>query len=263
MLNREKIIENLKDVKNKVVIMSGKGGVGKSTISTYLGLSLSKEKKRVGLLDCDFHGPTIPKLLGIERFKPEVLGDKILPIEFDEYFRVLSIAFFLQSTEDAVIWRGPLKIGAIRQFLEEVHWGNLDFLLFDLPPGTGDEPLTIAQLIPPPVHCIIVTTPQEVALTSVRKSINFAKKLKMNILGIVENMSGLTCPHCGKDIPFFKKGGGEKCAMDLKIPYLGGIPFDLDLMSSSDSGKPIFYLSEDKKAKAPIMEIGKKIQNIL
>lgn len=263
MLNREKIIENLKNVKNKVVIMSGKGGVGKSTISTYLALSLSKEKKRVGLLDCDFHGPTIPKLLGIERFKPEVLGDKLLPIEFDEYFKVLSIAFFLQSKDEAVIWRGPLKIGAIRQFLEEVYWGELDFLLFDLPPGTGDEPLTIAQLIPPPVHSIIVTTPQEVALTSVRKSINFAKKLKMNILGIVENMSGLTCPHCGKEIPFFKKGGGEKCASELKIPYLGEIPFDLDLMYSSDSGKPLLYLSEEKLAKNSFKEITEKIKNII
>lgn len=263
MLNREKIIENLKDVKNKIVVMSGKGGVGKSTFSTYLSLSLSKEKNRVGLLDCDFHGPTVPKLLGIEKFKPEALDNKILPIAFDEYFKVLSIGFFLQSSDDAVIWRGPLKIGAIRQFLEETLWGTLDFLIFDLPPGTGDEPLTIAQLIPPPVHCIILTTPQEVALTSVRKSINFAKKLNMKILGIVENMSGLFCPHCGKEIPFFKKGGGEKCATDLKIPYLGSIPFDLELMSSSDSGKPLLYLSEENKAKNSFLEIMKKIKSVI
>lgn len=263
MLNKEKIIQNLSGVKNKVVVMSGKGGVGKSTLSTYLALTIAKQRERVGLLDCDFHGPTVPKLLGIEKFKVEVFENKILPISFDDYFKVLSIGFFLQRTDDAVIWRGPLKIGAIRQFLEDVFWGKLDWMIVDLPPGTGDEPLTIAQLIPPPVYCIIVTTPQEVALTSVRKSINFAKKLNMPILGLVENMSGLTCPHCGKEIEFFKKGGGEKCAMDLKIPYLGSIPFDLDLMVSSDSGKPLLYLSEESIAKKSFLEIIKKIKEII
>lgn len=263
MFDRKKIEENLKDIKNKIVVMSGKGGVGKSTFSTYLALSLAKEKKKVALLDCDLHGPTVPKLLGIENFKPEALDEKILPISFDENFKVLSIAFFLQSKDDAVIWRGPLKMGAIRQFLEDVLWGTREFLIIDLPPGTGDEPLSIAQLITSPVYAIIVTTPQEVAITSVRKSINFAKKLKMNILGVIENMSGLACPHCGKEIPFFKKGGGEKCAIDLKVPYLGEIPFDMELMSSSDSGKPLLYLSEEKAAKKSFSEITKKIINLL
>ncbi len=263
MWNREKIEENLKEIKNKLVVMSGKGGVGKSTLSLNLSLAFLKKGYSVGLLDSDFHGPTIPKLLGIEDLRPEIQQNKILPIEVEKNFKVLSMALFLKSKDQAVVWRGPLKFSATRQFLEDVLWGNLDFLIIDLPPGTGDEPLTIAQLISPPVHSIIVTTPQEVALTSVRKSVNFAKLLKMNLLGIIENMSGLSCPHCGKEIPFFKKGGGEALANKFNLKYLGTVPFDLDLVNCSDDGKYLIYLDEKAPSSLAFYEISKKILELL
>ena len=227
------------------MIMSGKGGVGKSTVATNLAFSLGMNGYEVGLLDIDITGPNIPKMLGIEDEK--IGGDEkgIFPIIVPPHLKVISMAFLLSDKDTPVIWRGPLKMGAIRQFLGEVHWGNLDYLIIDLPPGTGDEPLSIAQLIPDSDGAVIVTTPQDVALLDARKSVNFVKALHQPVLGVIENMSGFNCPHCNKEINLFKTGGGEKAAKDMNIPFLGKIPIDSKIVESSDNGKP-FVLHESK-----------------
>jgi len=231
--------KNLEKVKRKIVVLSGKGGVGKSTISAALAKYLSKKGRQVGILDSDIHGPSIPKILGVEDKKAVGAEKGILPIETDEGLKIMSMGYLIPSKDAPVIWRGPMKMGALKQLLGGVLWGNLDYLIIDLPPGTGDEPLSIAQLIPDIDGAIIVTTPQDVALVSVRKSINFVKKMNMNVIGIVENMSGFKCPHCGKKIDIFKTGGGKKAAEDFKIPYLGAIPIDPDIVEIGDSQEKI------------------------
>jgi len=235
--------ENLEGVKHRLVVMSGKGGVGKSTVASNLAIALSLKGYEVGLLDGDLHGPSIPKMLGLGNRKITGEADGLLPVFAMPNLVVMSIGFLLREDDAPVIWRGPLKMGAIRQFLEEVKWGELDYLIVDLPPGTGDEPLSVAQLMPES-DAIIVTTPQDMALLSVRKSINFAKTLKMKIVGIIENMSGLACPHCGKKINLFKTGGGERTALDFVIPFLGQIPIDPRIVEEGDKGIP-FVLSQD------------------
>jgi ATP-binding protein involved in chromosome partitioning len=235
--------ENLESVKHRLVVMSGKGGVGKSTVAANLAIALSLKGYEVGLLDGDMHGPSIPKMLGLGGRKITGEADGLLPVFAMPNLVVMSIGFLIRDDDAPVIWRGPLKMGAMRQFLEEVKWGDLDYLIVDLPPGTGDEPLSVAQLMPES-DAVIVTTPQDVALLSVRKSINFAKTIKMKIVGIVENMSGLTCPHCGKIINLFKTGGGEKAAKDFAIPFLGQIPIDPRIVEEGDRGIP-FVLSQD------------------
>jgi len=187
--------ENLENVKHKIVIMSGKGGVGKTTVAANLAFSLSMKGVEVGLLDVDIHGPNIPKMLGIENKRVTCDGKGIFPIVSPSHLKVMSMGFFLPSNDTPVIWRGPMKMGLIKQFIEEVYWGKLDYLIIDLPPGTGDEPLSIVQLIPNVSGVIIVTTPQDIALLDSRKAVAFAKKLKMPVIGIIENMSGLVCPH--------------------------------------------------------------------
>ena len=250
--------ENLKNVKHKIIIMSGKGGVGKSTVAVNLAAALAKKGRKVGLLDADMHGPSVPKLLGIPNL-PLTVDDKgrIVPFFVPPSIKVVSIAFLLSDRDSPVIWRGPVKMGAIKQFLEEVEWGELDYLLVDLPPGTGDEPLSTAQLVPSPDGAIIVTTPQDVALLSVRKSINFAKAVGLKPIGLVENMYGLECPHCGKMIQLFQDGGVAKATKDLSVPLLGQLPLSPDIANSGDAGKP-FALGSDKAAKA-FDEITKKI----
>ncbi len=242
--------ENLKDVKHKVIIMSGKGGVGKSTVAVNLAAALAKKGRKVGLLDADMHGPSVPKLLGIPNL-PLTVNDKgkIVPFFVPPSIKVVSIAFLLSDRDSPVIWRGPVKMGAIKQFLEEVEWGELDYLLVDLPPGTGDEPLSTAQLVPSPDGAIIVTTPQDVALLSVRKSINFAKAVGLKPIGLVENMYGLECPHCGKMIQLFQDGGVAKATKDLSVPLLGQLPLSPEIAKSGDAGKP-FASGSDKAAKA-------------
>jgi len=237
------VAKNLEGIKHRLLVMRGKGGVGKSTVASNLAIALSLKGYEVGLLDVDIHGPSIPKMLGLGGRKITGGDDGLLPVFAMPNLIVMSIGFFLREDDAPVIWRGPLKMGAIRHFLEEVKWGDLDYLIVDLPPGTGDEPLSVAQLMPES-DTIIVTTPQDVALLSVRKSINFAKTLKMKIVGIVENMSGLACPHCGKNIDLFKIGGGEKAAADFSIPFLGRIPIDPKIVEEGDKGIP-FILSQD------------------
>ena len=258
-----KVVENLQKIRHKIVVMSGKGGVGKSTVATNLAFSLSMNGADVGLLDVDIHGPDIPKMLGIEDAK--ITGDDkgIFPIDVPPHLKVMSMAFLLSSRDTPVIWRGPVKMGAIRQFLGEVHWGNLDYLIIDLPPGTGDEPLSIAQLIPDTSGAIIVTTPQEVALLDSRKAVTFARTLNMHVIGIIENMSGMVCPHCGKSIELFKSGGGSKAALEMQVPFLGKVPIDPKIVETGDSGRPFVMEYSGSESAKSFKEIVEKIERFV
>jgi len=226
------------NVRHVIMVLSGKGGVGKSTVSVNLAYSLSNHGFRVGLLDLDMHGPNIPKMLGIEDHKLTVMGELIEPVHVTGKLSVMSMAFLLPDTSTPIIWRGPMKMAAIQQFLKEVNWGTLDYLVVDLPPGTGDEALTIAQIAPNLRGAVIVTTPQDVATLDARKSVKFIQKLEIPVLGIIENMSGMVCPHCGEEIDLFGKGGGQKIAEELNVPFLGSIPLDIDMRKAGDEGRP-------------------------
>ena len=260
--NKE-IQNNLKDINHILVVMSGKGGVGKSTVAANLALAFSLKGNYVGLLDCDIHGPSIPKLLGIEKATPEASKEGIYPIIVPPNVKVMSMAFLLPSTDSPVIWRGPVKMKVLKDFLGQVKWGMLHYLIIDLPPGTGDEPLSIGQLIPDCDGVIIVTTPQEVALLSVRKSITFARTLGMPIVGIVENMSGFICPHCSKKVDIFGSGGGEKAADELNIPFLGKIPLDTKIVESGDEGKPFVIFQKENVSSHAFSDIVERIEDIV
>ncbi len=244
---QEKEIKNrLAQIKRKILVMSGKGGVGKSSIAVSLAVCLSEAGYKVGLMDVDLHGPSIPHMLGIPSIHtPNISPDKsmgysngaLVPARYNDHLSVVSIECVLEQVDSAVIWRGPLKISAIRQFIAEVAWQELDFLVIDSPPGTGDEPLTVAQTIPD-AEALIVTTPQAVSLRDVRKSINFCKQVNMAIVGLIENMSGFVCPHCGKNTDLFSAGGGEQAAIQMAIPFLGRIPIIPGVVQASDSGIP-------------------------
>ena len=258
--DESKIKNNLNKIKHKILILSGKGGVGKSTVTSNLAVSLSQKKYQVGILDSDFHGPSIPKILGLEDKRPEPTENGIKPILYGSNLKIMSMGFLISNKDAPVIWRGPLKMTAIKQLVGDVEWGNLDYLLIDLPPGTGDEPLSIAQIIPNCDGAIIVTTPQDVALNSVRKSIQFVKQMGMPIIGIIENMSGFTCPHCGKEIDIFKKGGGLKAAKDFDISFLGKIPIDPLIVESGDSGIPFVGNEKDSESSKAFDDIVKNIE---
>jgi ATP-binding protein involved in chromosome partitioning len=232
-----KLIKNMRAIKNKIMVMSGKGGVGKSTVAANLAARLADRGYKVGLLDSDIHGPSIPKMFGIEDEKPTVDENGIVPVAVTENLSVMSIALLLPDKDAPVIWRGPAKMGAIKQFLEEVSWGKLDYLIIDLPPGTGDEPLSIAQLIEKVDGAVVVTTPQDVAIVSVRKSIRFAEILEIPVIGLVENMSGIICPHCDEKMELFKKGGAEQAAADFNIQIIGELPLDPKLAEIEDNGR--------------------------
>ena len=232
----EGIREKLKGFKHKLLVMSGKGGVGKSTIAAYLSVALARKGFRVGLMDVDLHGPSIPRLLGLQGnilSSPE--GNKAIPLQYLPNMEVMSIESLLGDKDAATIWRGPLKIGVIKQFIADIAWTNSDYLIIDSPPGTGDEPLTIAQVIPD-TKAIIVTTPQEISLADVRKSINFCRQVNMEILGLIENGSGLTCPHCGKTIDLYKTNGGMLTAKKAGLALLGSLPLEPDIVLEGDDG---------------------------
>ena len=231
----EQINASLGRIKQKFLVMSGKGGVGKSSTSVNLSIALAKRNFKVGLMDVDLHGPDIPRMLGLNDLPEVNQNHKLNPMNYSENLSAISIEAFTPNKDDAIIWRGPMKFSAIRQFIADVEWGDLDYLIIDAPPGTGDEPLTVAQQIPD-AKAVIVTTPQEVALADVRKSINFCKAVNMEIFGLIENMSGLTCPHCQKAIDLFGAGGGEKTAVQMEIPFLGCIPMDPNVVACGDSG---------------------------
>lgn len=243
------INRSLGRIKNKILVMSGKGGVGKSTVSVNLALCLAKRGHKVGLMDVDLHGPDVCRMLNLtgSLMAPENPNDLIPPLEYNDQLKVVSLEYMMKNRDDAIIWRGPLKIQAIRQFVADMDWGELDYLIVDAPPGTGDEPLTVAQTIPG-VQAVVVTTPQAVALADVRKSINFCKAVEMPIVGVVENMSGFVCPHCGQTVDIFSSGGGEKTARDFDLPFLGRVPMDPKVVAAGDSGTP--YLSTDEDSPA-------------
>jgi len=240
------ITQTLGQITNKILVMSGKGGVGKSSVAAYLALALSKRGHRVGLMDVDLHGPSIPRILGLHGdILPGRHEGKARPVIYSPNLQVISIETLMGENKDvATIWRGPLKIGVIRQFISDLEWGDLDYLIVDSPPGTGDEPLTVAQTIPD-AKALIVTTPQEISLADVRKSINFCRQVNMDILGIVENMSGLVCPHCGKEIDLFGARGGRVTAQRENLRLLGSIPLDPQVVEQADKGSTAF-LSEGR-----------------
>lgn len=228
--------DSLRRIKHKLIVMSGKGGVGKTSTSVNLSIALANLGYRVGLMDVDLHGPDVPRVLGLMGMLGLSENHKLDPMRFNDHLKVVSIESLTASKDDAIIWRGPIKYSAIRQFIADVEWGDLDFLLIDAPPGTGDEPLTVAQTIPD-AKAVIVTTPQEVSLADVRKSISFCHTVKMDIFGLVENMSGYICPHCGEQVDLFGSGGGERTAQETSVPFLGRVPFDPNVVTCGDSGK--------------------------
>jgi len=248
---QEEIRKRVKQIKHQILVLSGKGGVGKSTVAVNLATSLSLSGKRVGLLDIDIHGPSIPKILNLEGKAIQAIGDTILPVEVTENLKVMSIGFLLRGSDDAVIWRGPMKYQMIKQFLKDVQWGMLDFLIIDSPPGTGDEPLSVVQLLEKADGAVIVTTPQELALADVRKSINFCRNLNLRVLGVLENMSGFVCPKCGQSTDIFKSGGGETMAEQMQVPFLGRVPIDPEIVRACDAGRPyVQHYSRSRAAKA-------------
>ncbi|MBQ9501084.1 MAG: Mrp/NBP35 family ATP-binding protein [Lentisphaeria bacterium] len=235
------IVKNsLAKIKNKLVVMSGKGGVGKSTVAVNLAMALAMEGYSVGLLDIDLHGPSVPKMLKLEDEAPEAENDRMIPVSFGG-LKVMSVGFLLRDPDEAVIWRGPMKMGVIKQFITDVTWGELDYLVVDAPPGTGDEPLTICQLLGPEAGAVIVTTPQQVAAVDVAKSINFCCQLEMPVVGVIENMSGFACPHCGKVTDIFSSGAGEALARKFGVELLGKIPIDPAICRDGDEGTPFIH----------------------
>ena len=233
---RRKLQSRLCRIRHKIVVLSGKGGVGKSTVAVNIATALMMAGKRVGLLDVDIHGPSIPTMLGLEGRKPDGSKDGMFPIDLDG-LKVMSLGFLLESPDDAVIWRGPLKMGVIKQFLRDVVWGDLDYLIIDSPPGTGDEPLSVCQLIGTLDGAVVVTTPQKVAAVDVRKSITFCRQMHLPVLGVVENMSGFVCPKCGEVTQILRSGGGRRMAEDMGVRFLGAIPMDPNIAEACDNGQ--------------------------
>jgi len=258
----EAVRKSMEHVKHKIMVMSGKGGVGKTTVAVNLAFALGMQGLDVGLMDADIHGPDVPKMLGIEDKRPEIVEGKVNPVLATPRLRTISLSYFLPDKNAAVIWRGPLKMHAIRQFLSDVNWGSLDYLVVDLPPGTGDEPLSVAQLIKNVDGAVIVTTPQELSLLDVRKAVKFAQVLGIPVIGIIENMSGMVCPYCGKEIPIFKKGGGERAAREMGVPFLGSVPFDPRVVEDADAGVP-FVLRKESKVREAFERIVNKIRNFV
>lgn len=246
--------KSLTKIKNKFLVMSGKGGVGKTSVSVNLAIALADRGFKVGLMDVDVHGPDIPRMLGRKDMLTVGENQKLQPMQYSPNLTAVSVESLMPDKDTAVIWRGPIKHGAIRQFIADVEWGNLDYLLIDSPPGTGDEPLTVAQLIED-AKAIIVTTPQEVALADVRKSISFCKTMKMEIFGIIENMSGCTCPHCGEAVDLFGSGGGERTAAAMGLTFLGKIPFDAQMVLCGDSGISYQKIHQDSAVTAAFASV--------
>ncbi len=253
-----KVDKNLEHIKNRLLVFSGKGGVGKSTVAANLSLAFAKKGLKVGLLDVDIHGPNLAKMLGVEDKRLDVSADGIRAVNVNDNLKLVSMSFLIQHPNIPVIWRGPMKMKAIQQFLGEVMWGELDWLVIDSPPGTGDEPLSIAQLIPA-TGAVVVTTPQEMSLMDSRKAIQFGWKLGLKIHGIIENMSGMICPHCGKKIDIFKEGGGEKAAQEMNVPFLGRIPLDPQIVTLGDEGKSFIEELPVSPASKAFMAVAERI----
>lgn len=241
----ERVARALADIRYKIVVMSGKGGVGKSTVAAYLALGLADKGYKVGLLDVDLHGPSIPRMLGLSSHAVVQEDEqRILPVVYNNNLRAISIESLMPNRDASVIWRGPIKIGVVKQFIGDVMWGHLDFLVIDSPPGTGDVPLTVAQAVEG-AYALVVTTPQEIALADVRKSLDFCRQLEMPIIGVVENMSGMICPHCGKEVELFGQGGGEAMAKGLGLDILARLPIDPRIIQAADQGRPLKLMLDE------------------
>ena len=251
--------EKLSRIKHTIIVLSGKGGVGKSTVSVNLAASLAGRDLKVGIMDVDIHGPNIPKMLGIEDEQIIAENERLIPVTAPNNVKVMSMAFLLPDKNIPIAWRGPVKMGALRQFTEDVEWGNLDYLVIDMPPGTGDEALSIIQLFPKADGFIIVTTPQDVALLDSRKSLVFAAQAGMPIIGVVENMSGFICPHCNEKVEIFGSGGGKNMAADMEVQFLGSIPLEPGVVKSGDSGTPIVIGDPKSKVSEAFAEIVEKV----
>ncbi|MGB9877588.1 MAG: P-loop NTPase [bacterium] len=258
-----KINERMQRIKHKILVLSGKGGVGKSTVAVNIASALASKGKKVGILDIDIHGPSVPQLLGLKGKRVEIQNDSLLPVKIGESLSVMSIGFLLPEEDSAVIWRGPMKYKLIKEFLEDVEWGDLDYLIVDSPPGTGDEPLSIAQLLGKMDGAVIVATPQEVALSAVRKSITFCNQLSIPLIGVIENMSGFVCPNCGARIDIFKEGGAKKMAEKLGINFLGKVPIDPTLVVLGDEGKPFLSSGENSETRRAFEEIVSAIEKVV
>ncbi len=255
----KEIAKTLNRIKNKLFVMSGKGGVGKSSVTVNAAAALAQKGYKVGILDVDLHGPSIPNLLALNStVEVDPKTGKMIPAKYNDNLSVISMDTFLQDKDQAILWRGPKKAAAIRQFLSDVMWGDLDYLFIDSPPGTGDEHMTVLKSIPD-AQSIVVTTPQEISLADVRKAINFLKYTDAPILGLVENMSGLLCPNCGVEIEIFKKGGGEELAKNCKIRFLGSIPLDPAAVVAADLGVPVVYLEKNGPAKEAFLNLANNI----
>lgn len=252
--------DTLAQIKHVIIVISGKGGVGKSTVSSNLALSLAMKGYETGLMDIDITGPNIPKMFNIEDEQLMANEQKqLIPIIVPPRLKVMSMAFLLPSKDVPVMWRGPIKMSAVQQFIEDVNWGKLDYLVIDMPPGTGDEALSIVQLIPKADGMVVVTTPQQVALLDSRKSVGFAAETKIPIIGIIENMSGFVCPHCGEVTDIFKTGGGEATAKEMNIQFLGKVPIEPEVVESGDSGVPIVLKNPDSASAKAFASIVDKI----
>ncbi len=253
-LQNKTLTRNLEGIRHRLFVMSGKGGVGKSSVAVNLAAALAARGFRVGILDVDLHGPSVPRLLGVSA---PVMADgegRMLPVPCGDNLCLISMDAFLKDKDTAILWRGPKKTGAIRQFLSDVAWGALDYLVIDSPPGTGDEHMTVLDAIPD-AESIVVTTPQELSLADVRKALDFLVQVKGHVLGLVENMSGLYCPHCGQEIDLFRKGGGEALARQYGLPFLGAIPLDPATVVAGDRGEPVVMLPGDSPAKRGFMAL--------
>jgi ATP-binding protein involved in chromosome partitioning len=246
-----------KGVKHTIMVMSGKGGVGKSTVAVNMAVTLAQQGLKVGVIDADINGPDDPKMLGVDKEKVYADESGISPVDTKYGVKVISMGFLLPTEETAVVWRGALRHKAIQQFIEDVVWKDMDYVILDLPPGTGDEALSISQIVPEVEGVVIVITPQDVALLDARKAINFADQMKIKVLGVIENMSGFVCPHCGEISYIFKTGGGEKAAKDHNVPFLGRIPLSQDVVETADEGVPI--VTRNEKMKEIFSEIVSKI----
>jgi Mrp family chromosome partitioning ATPase len=252
--------DSLSKIKNKFIVMSGKGGVGKTSTSVNLSIALANKGFKVGLMDVDLHGPDVPRMLGLKGDLGISAEQKLEPLKYSDNLKAISVEALTPSKDNAIIWRGPIKYSAIQQFIADVKWGNLDYLLIDAAPGTGDEPLTVAQTIKD-AKAIIVTTPQEVSLADVRKSINFCKTVKMEVFGLIENMSGFSCPHCKETLDIFGAGGGERTAKAMQIPFLGYIPFDRNVVLCGDSGESLYGAHKDTPVAQAFFKIAEKLSS--
>ncbi|UCH78060.1 MAG: Mrp/NBP35 family ATP-binding protein [Candidatus Coatesbacteria bacterium] len=259
----KRIGERMGRVGHKILIASGKGGVGKTTAAVNLALGLAEAGDSVALLDADIHGPGVPLMLGLAGARPTGTEEGINPVAYDDNLVVMSMAFLLAGDSDAVIWRGPLKMAMVDNFLADINWGDRDWFVVDTPPGTGDEILSLAQRIKDVDGLIMITTPQEAALASARKSLTFAVKTNIPILGVVENMGPVACPACGHEMKLFGEGGGPRVAAEFGVPFLGSVPFDPEAVPESDRGQPLLLTDRDSPAAAAWREIVARLREVV